>query len=94
MLIKCYNTCVWGNCLIRKCVKRVYLTVSECHERLSLQVGLFPLWIAVHKLIVSAKCLFTSRAASHYLKQSLLSVRSAQDELKPKKKRFLNVKKI
>ena len=72
-----------------------------------LLVGLFPLYISPYKplivtlssakavitVIVSAKCLFTSRAASHYLTQSLLSVRSAQDELKPEKKRFLNVKK-
>ena len=86
----------------------MYLTVSECHERLSLQVGLFPLWMSADKplvvtssiakavitvkLIVAAKCLLTSRVTSFYLKQSLFSVRSAQDELKPEKKRFLNVK--
>ena len=43
---------------------------------------------AVITVIVSAKCLFTSRAASHYLQQNLLSVRSAQDEVKVRKKRF------
>ena len=48
---------------------------------------------AVITVIVSAKCLFTSRAASHYSKQSLLGVRSAQDELKPKKKKVLTDKK-
>ena len=82
---------------------KVNLSASECHERLPLLVGLFPLCMSAHKplvvtisiakpvitvkLIGSAKCLFTSRAASFYLKQSLLSVRSAQDELKPKKKK-------
>ena len=82
-----------GNCLIRKCLKKVYLTVSECHERLPLLVGLLPLCMSEHKplvvtisiakavitVLVSAKCLFTSLEASHYLKQSLLSVRSVQD---------------
>ena len=67
---------------------KVNLSASECHERLPLLVGLFPLCMSVHKplgyivvtisiaeavitvkLIVSAKCLFTSLAASYYLKQ-------------------------
>ena len=74
-----------GNSLITKCVQKLDLTVSECHERIPLLVGLFPLCISAYKplvytisgakavitVIVSAKCLFTSRAASHYLKQVL-----------------------
>ena len=93
---------MWGNCLLTKRTKKVYLTVSECHERLPLQVGLLPLCMSEHKplvitvsipkaviiVIVSAKCLFSSRAALHYLKQCLLCVRSEQEELKPKKKTF------
>ena len=73
--------------------------VSECYERIPLLVGLFPLSMSVYKslivtissakavitVIVSAKCLFSSRAASHYLKQSVVS---AQDDLKNKEKMF------
>ena len=65
----------------------------SAHKPLVVTISIAKAVITV-KLIVSAKCLFTSRAASQYLKQSLLSVRSAQDELKPEKKKLLTVKKL
>ena len=62
----------------------------SAHKPLVVTISIAKAVITVRaKLIVSAKCLFTSRAASFYLNKSLLSVKSAQDELKPKKKRFL-----
>ena len=96
-----------GGATVIKCVQKVYLTVSECHEPTPLLLGLFLLCMSAYKplivtissakavitVIVSAKCLFTARAASHCLKKSSFSVISAQDEVKFRKKEFWSEKK-